>query len=501
MGQIMDDHIQFFLDGELQRVQVQDPTTTVLEYLREELGHTAVKEGCAEGDCGACTVVLAELHGQAYRLRSINACIQFLPTLDGKYVLTAEGLADAHSLHPVQQAMVDCHASQCGFCTPGFVMSLFALFKSDISPGRQDINHALSGNLCRCTGYRPIIDAARDMYRLADPQHADWRRVAGAPDPRQLLDSEQDLLRKLRHIRRSETLQLGDRYFSPVDEDELAALVEANPGATLLAGGTDVGLWVTKDYRELPRVIYLGNIPELQQITVDNEGMTIGAGANLTEALAMLVDEYPGFAEVSRRYASPPICNAGTLVGNVANGSPIGDSMPALMCLGTVLQLRQGSRQRELPLDRFYLGYQQTALEPGEYVSALRVPRAMPNCHFQSYKIGKRYDQDISGLCGAFRLQLSGGNVQTIDICFGGMAAVPQRAERAENALQGQPWSETSIRHGMAALEQDFEPISDLRATADYRRIVAGNLLLKFFADTQAGAKPNRVFDLDEALG
>lgn len=465
--------IRFLLDGRVHEAADVEPTTTVLDYLREELQRAGAKEGCAEGDCGACAVVIAEPDADRVRFRAINSCIRFLPTLDGKALYTVESLKRLNNgrLHPAQQAMVDCHGSQCGFCTPGFVMSLFALYRNNPSPNRAAIDDALSGNLCRCTGYRPIIAAAQAM---------------GDYEPDQL--DEQALRRELDQIRPDGGLALaaGKGYFSPVALPELTALLARHPDAVLLAGGTDVGLWVTKQYRALPCVIHIGNVAELQRIDETPERLEIGAAVSLTDAFAVMEKHYPDLHEISRRFASPPIRNAGTLCGNIANGSPIGDAMPALIALGATLVLRNEERVRELPLDEFYLGYQQTALAPSEFVQAARLPLrgADEGCHLRSYKVSKRFDQDISAVCGAYFMRLEQGVAADIRICYGGMAAVPKRAEHCEGALRGRPWNEAAVAAGIEALSRDYEPLTDLRATAAYRLRVAGNLLQRFYLET-----------------
>ena len=397
--------IRFVLDGELHCVAGVPPTTTVLEYLRNRAGRTGTKEGCAEGDCGACTVVLGELSAEARQLeyRAINSCIRFLPTIDGKELITVESLqAPDGTLHPVQRALIDCHGSQCGFCTPGFVMSLFALYLERTAPTRQEVLSALSGNLCRCTGYRPIIDAGERMASYPEPLR--WSRADAQSA------SRADQLQALRRTRPDAALRFPG-FHAPHNLDELAAALAAAPDSLLLAGGTDAGLWATKQLRELPPIIYLGNVAELQQIRRDAAGLWIGAAVTLSSAWAALLEDYPALAEQAGRFASPPVCNSGTLCGNIANGSPIGDSMPALMALGAELELRRGAQQRRIPLERLYLGYQRKDLAPGELIVGVLIPPPKATRLFASYKLAKRIDQDISAVCGAFAVDLVDGRI------------------------------------------------------------------------------------------
>jgi xanthine dehydrogenase small subunit len=488
--------VRFVCAREVVSLRDVDPTRTVLEYLRLDRGFTGTKEGCAEGDCGACTVVLGELDGGGVRFRAINSCIQFVPTLDGKELITVENLKGADgTLHPVQQALVDCHGSQCGFCTPGFVMSLFALYKSVDRPSRPAINDALAGNLCRCTGYRPIIDAGELMYDLGSQAASDrddaWMNCSFSGEAPGASAGERDMIERLQAIRRRDTLHLehaGKQYFAPATLAELARLRVEHPHARILAGGTDVGLWVTKQHRDLPVLIYLGNVAELRRCETTPTHIDIGAAATVTDARAQFLPHLPELAELLRRFASPPIRNAGTLVGNVANGSPIGDSMPALIVLGTTIVLRQGDRVRELPLDEFYLGYQKNALEPGEFVERIRVPRPGPATRMRTYKISKRFDQDISAVCAAFRVDLDGERITAARVAFGGMAATPKRGAACELALVGKRWDEATAAAAGAALAQDYAPISDMRASADYRRRVAHNLMTRFQLETGIAA-------------
>ena len=498
--------IRYLLDGEVRSVSGLEPTRTVLQHLREDLGRTGTKEGCAEGDCGACTVVLAELDGRKVRYRAINSCIQFVPTLDGRALVTIESLKDRQSgvLHPAQQAMADGHGSQCGFCTPGFVMSLFALYKSNATPDRGEINDALAGNLCRCTGYRPIVDAAQAMYALGEsipPTGQTWLTASARSRSRAAARSEAELAARLKGLKRRRGLVLPHAkgsFYSPRSADELAALRECRPDARILAGGTDVGLWVTKQHRDLGDVIYVGNVADLQEVTIGPDHIDIGAAVSLTDAFAPLEQHYPELREVLRRFASPPIRNAGTLGGNVANGSPIGDSMPPLIALGARVVLRKGDALRELPLEDLYLGYQKTAMQPGEFVERVRVPVRSPALRFATYKISKRFDQDISAVCAAFAITVEGGTIRSARVAFGGMAATPKRAAQCEAALTGQAWNEVICERAAAALARDFTPLSDLRASAGYRLRVAQNLLRKFQLETSGAfaASPSRLYDL-----
>ena len=446
--------IQFLMNGRIHTENLP-ADTTVLQYLRRDAGRCGTKEGCASGDCGACTVVLAEPQGDALSYRTVNACLTFMPAVHGKQLITVEDLKHRGELHHVQQAMVDNHASQCGFCTPGFVMSLFALEKQQQSFSVAQTQHALSGNLCRCTGYRPIMDAAK--------------AICDAPQPDQFDADARLTLDKLRAISAT-----GE----PVSIDELAERYLAQPDARLVAGGTDLALEVTQRYQRLPELISLSHIPELKVITLTGQAIHIGAAASLSECMPILHDEFPEFGELLERFASQQIRNQGTFGGNIANGSPIGDGGPVLLALGASLLLRRGAEQRELPLDKFFLGYRKTALQPGEFIEQIRIPRNSGVARqLRIYKVSKRLEDDISAVCAALHIEVQKGVVIHARVAFGGMAEVAKRAISCEAQLLGQPWQTATIERACQALELDYTPISDFRASREYRMQVAKNLL------------------------
>ena len=468
--------IRFLHRGAVVEADPAAATRSVLEWLREDARCSGTKEGCAEGDCGACTVVVGELDAAGkLLLKPVNACIQFLPTLDGKALFAVEDLTAADGkLHPAQQAMVECHGSQCGFCTPGFVMSLWACYQrhqaAGTQPSRQQLADDLSGNLCRCTGYRPILDAGQRMFSIAPAVP-----LIHAP-----------IVTALKSLQSDPPLQAEGTFHAPRTLTEFAALRHAKPQAQLLAGSTDIGLWVTKQFRELGELIYIGEVNELRQIALSELLITIGAAASLENAWQALVAEWPTLRDVWLRFASLAIRQAGTMGGNVANGSPIGDSAPVLMALGARLVLRQGERVRRMPIDDFYLDYMRNDLQPGEFLQAIEVPRDGWRAQaVRVYKISKRFDCDISALCAALAIELDGDRVIAVRLAFGGMAATVRRAARAEAVLVGQRWTEASLQAATEALAQDFKPLSDMRASAAYRMQVAQNLLRRFWLETR----------------
>ena len=474
--------IRFFYDGKIVEVEGAATTRTVLQWLREDAHRTGTKEGCAEGDCGACTVIVGEPAADGtMSLQTVNACIRPLPTLDGKALFTVEDVKanSADTMHPVQRALVETHASQCGYCTPGIVMSLTASYERHLEaktrPTRQQLADDLAGNLCRCTGYKPILDAAEKMF---DEPAVRIDTSAALKALRALSSGDFEY-----RARNSADASREDTFYAPRSIAALAALRLAKPQARLVAGATDIGLWVNKQLRDLGDQIYLGDVTELRNVEVRNGVLSIGAGASLEAAWSALATHWPTLTEAWLRFASPPIRNAGTMGGNVANGSPIGDSAPVLIALDAVLLLRRGDAQRRMPLGEFYTGYMTNQLAAGEFIEAIEVPLTATADAFRTYKISKRRDSDISAVLGAFRITRNGNTVSDAKLVFGGMAATVKRAANAEAALRGQPWSEASVEAAAKALAKDFEPISDMRASAAYRLEVSQNLLRRFWLE------------------
>ncbi|WP_438308303.1 xanthine dehydrogenase small subunit [Pseudomonas guariconensis] len=479
--------IQFLVNQELRSEHALDPNMTVLQYLREHLGKPGTKEGCASGDCGACTVVVGELtqddQGRdTLRYRSLNSCLTFVSSLHGKQLISVEGLKHQGELHSVQRAMADCHGSQCGFCTPGFVMSLFALQKNSDGHDLHQAQEALAGNLCRCTGYRPILAAAEQSC---------------AQPCRDQFDEQQDqTIARLKAIAPTETGELnsGDkRCLVPLTVADLADLYSSHPEARLLAGGTDLALEVTQFHKSLPVMIYVGHVAELKRIEKTETHLEIGAATPLTDCYGALNEEYPDFGALLHRFASLQIRNQGTLGGNIGNASPIGDSPPLLIALDAQVVLRQGETQRTLALEDYFIDYRITARQDSEFIEKIIVPRASADWTFRAYKVSKRLDDDISAVCAAFNLRIEDGVVREARIAFGGMAAIPKRARACEAALEGKAWDQASIEQACLALDEDFTPLSDFRASKQYRLLTAQNLLRKYFIELQSPYIETRV--------
>ncbi|WP_217701449.1 xanthine dehydrogenase small subunit [Thalassospira lucentensis] len=492
-SQNMRPDIRFLFGDEERSLSGIDPQMTVLDYLRLEERKTGTKEGCAEGDCGACTVVLGEPDGDGkMAYRTVNACIQFVPTLDGKQLLTVEHLkSKVGSLHPVQQAMVETHGSQCGFCTPGFVMSLYQMWLDGGEDDRGAINDALAGNLCRCTGYGPIIEAARKAGGIAAGDAAEQKRRA-------------DIATRLTDlVKDAGTLAVehaAGRYYAPRTSDELAALLVAHPDATVLAGGTDVGLWVTKMLKRLDPIIYIGDVADLKSVSETDTAVVIGAGVTYSRAHDALGRVASDIGELIRRIGSRQIRNAGTVGGNIANGSPIGDTPPALIALGAKIVLRMGNVRREVPLEDYFISYGKQDRTPGEFVESVIVPKPAKGLVFKAYKISKRFDQDITAVLGAFAIQIADGKVAAFRAVYGGMAGTPMRAKKCEAAVIGKEWDEATLGAAQRALADEFEPMTDMRASKEYRMLVAQNLLTKLFIETSAPDIATRLVGKEAAL-
>lgn len=487
----MTDQLTFVLNGKKEVVTAGAVTTTLLNYLRREKRLTGTKEGCAEGDCGACTVAVGEYLGAGHpradadgmSYRAVNACIQFLPMMHGKSIVTVEGLVGPdNTLHPAQQAIVDHHGSQCGFCTPGFVMSLYVMSFAKSPPDRQAITDSLAGNLCRCTGYGPLIDAAAEMAASERP-----------PWDRQRIENESAQLRDLASGAALAFQPDGQSFFAPQSSGELADLYIKHPDATLVAGATDAGLWVTKQHRSLPKIIHVGNVRDLQDVRVEPDKLWIGATASYADAEFEITRHFPDFGELIRRIGAVQVRAAGTIGGNVANGSPIGDTPPALIALDARLILRKASNRRSMPLEEFFIDYGKQDREAGEFVEAIEVPLLTDPDQLRCYKISKRFDQDISAVCGCFNVTVEAGAISSARIAFGGMAGTPKRARAVEAALTGKAWTQDTIENAIPAFEDDFEPLTDMRASAGYRILAAKNLLRKYFMERSAPATQTRL--------
>ncbi|UAA37129.1 xanthine dehydrogenase small subunit [Paraneptunicella aestuarii] len=465
--------ISFLLNDKPVHLNEAPPNQTVLEFLRENRSMTGTKEGCASGDCGACTTVLAEYNtvNDSLEYKTINSCITFLPALHGKQLITVEYLSNNKELHPVQEAMVKHHGSQCGFCTPGFVMSIFAQYQQQQPVDRTDIEHALSGNLCRCTGYRPIIDAALDACNHY--QEDKFAKLA------------QGTIAKLKALQNQDSRPGTDRLFLPANREELAATIKQHPTAKLVAGATDLALESTQLYKDFSGLIYLGNVTELNVIEQNNDALTIGAAVNYQKFLPVLLQHYPELEELFVRLGSLPIRNQGTMGGNVANASPIGDTPPVLLALNASINLDDGTQRRSVPARNFFHGYRQTDLKATEWIESISIPKRHPDDVIRAYKVSKRYEDDISTVCAVFKIRTQHGYIHSISSGFGGVAAVPSEAKKLSFALVGLDWKEASTHDkGRNCLATSFSPITDVRASNDYRQKLIVNLWKRFWLET-----------------
>lgn len=474
--------IHFYLNDQLVTLDHVAADHTLLDFLRLDRQMRGTKEGCAEGDCGACTVLVGRLfHGELH-YETVNACIRFVGSLDGCHVVTIEAVkSPSGGLHIVQQAMVDAHASQCGFCTPGFVMSLYGLWMQETAPTITRIEKALQGNLCRCTGYAAIIRAAESVMR------------SGALGDELLVKHRAEMIEKLKALKdgcRIEVGQDGQQIIIPASVDDLAIVLEENPNAVLVAGSTDVGLWVTKSMRAITPAVFIGALEELCQISEEENYIRIGAGVTYSLSYSFIVRNFPQLHELWNRIGGEQVRNQGTIGGNIANGSPIGDTPPALIALKASIILRQNTSRRKMLLQDYFIEYGKQDRRKSEFIEAIEIPKLTANNHYAVYKITKRRDEDISAVCGGFSVQLdTEGHVSQAIFVYGGMAGTPKRGAQAEAAVLGKLWNEDTIEAAIAAVSKDFTPLSDWRASADYRLLVAQNLLRRFYLETTGASE------------
>ena len=462
--------IRFIFEDKIKEIENPDPNETILSLIRLRLKKTGTKEGCAEGGCGACTVVLGELKKNKIIYKAINACIAFTTSLEGKHLLIVEDLIQKDgSLHPVQSAMINFHGSQCGFCTPGFIMSLFSMYKNKTLYDKKTIEESISGNLCRCTGYRPIIDAAKSLKNN---------------NPDQFKKNEKKTIGLLKKIR-PKNISINNKYkkyFAPRTIKELKKIIKKNKNAEFLSGGTDMSLIVTKQKKDIKNIIYLNSIDELNYIKEKVKYIEVGATTPLIKFESIINKYYPDFNRVLKRYGSVQIRNVATLAGNMATASPIGDSLPLLLSLDATITIESFNKKMTIPLKDFFIGYRKTKLKKGQFISSIRIPIFKKNI-FKAYKISKRIEDDISSVCASFNLAIENKKIKNIKIAYGGMAATPKRAVYCEKILLNSNFSEDIILKAQKSLEKDFQPIDDMRASKDYRIEIAKNLLTKCFAE------------------
>ena len=459
--------INFIREDRIIEIKNPDPNETLLNYIRTKLKKTGTKEGCAEGGCGACTVVLGELKNNEINYRAINSCITLLPTLQGKQLIIVEDLISKDgSLHPVQEAMVSCHGSQCGFCTPGFVMALFSMFKQNSNFKDNLIKDSIAGNLCRCTGYQPIIKAAKSLKGKNKNDYFSTNKA-----------NTINLLKKINN-KSIKIYNKDKKYFAPIYVQDLKKIIKKNPNALFLSGGTDLSLNITKERKDINSIIYMNSIRELNFIKNNNAYIEVGATTPLIDFEYYIKKYYPDFTKILKRYGSPQIRNVGTIAGNIATASPIGDCLPLLLSLNAQIVLQDLKKTKILFLDSFFINYRKTKLKKGQFIHSIRIPLFEKNI-FKAYKVSKRFDDDISSVCAAFNLEIIKNKIEVIRIAYGGMAAIPKRARFCEKVLLNSFINDETIHKAKEALEKDFKPINDMRASGLYRMEVAKNLLEK----------------------
>jgi xanthine dehydrogenase small subunit len=461
--------IQFIYNNQICSIKNPDPNKTVLDYIRNDLKKNGTKEGCAEGGCGACTVVLGELKNSKLIYRSINSCISFLPSINGKHLILVENLmSKKKELHPIQEAMVKFHGSQCGFCTPGFIMSMFAMYKNFKKFDNEIIEETLSGNLCRCTGYRPIIDAAKSLNNKKDNDHFKKDQIKIIKLLKKINDNEIEISYR------------NKKYFSPKSLNNLKKIIKKNPNSHFLSGGTDLSLEVTKLRGEIKNIISLNSVKELKFVKKNKNFIEVGAGVSLYDFQNIIKSHYLDFYNILKRYGSVQIRNVGTISGNIATASPIGDTLPLLLSLDAVIKIQTKNTIKTIPLNEFFISYRRTKLKKGDFIHSVKIPINKEN-HFKAYKISKRFDDDISTVCASFNLLIKNNKIVTAKIAYGGMSETPKRAISIEKKLSNSMFSEELFIKAQDLIKNDFSPIDDMRASRNYRIEIAKNLLMKFF--------------------
>ena len=465
---MVSDTIQFVYNNKIFKIKNPNPNKTILDFVRSDLKKTGTKEGCAEGGCGACTIVLGELKDQKLIYKSINSCISFLPILNGKHLILIENLSSDNKLHPIQESMVKFHGSQCGFCTPGFVMSLFAMYKNFSKFNDETIDETLSGNLCRCTGYRPIIDAAKSLNYKSGNDHFKKNEKKVINLLKKIKDKEIEISHK------------DKKYFAPKTLSNLNKILKKNSNIKFLSGGTDLSLEVTKQRGDIKNIIYLDSIKELKFVKQTKKFIEIGSGISLYEFQNIIRSYYPDFYNILKRYGSVQIRNVGTLAGNIATASPIGDSLPLLLSLDSLIKIKTQKFIKTIPLNKFFLSYRKTKLKKGELIYSVQIPINKGN-YFKAYKISKRFDDDISSVCASFNFTIKNNKILKANVAYGGMSEIPKRASSIERALINATFTEDTFLKVQKLITRDFSPIDDMRASKNYREDVAKNLIMKFY--------------------